>query len=294
MPIPFIIGAAAVLAGLAGAGGAIDGHEKMKEAKETMEDAKARNNSNMERFREHNERTTESLDELGKLELKTAESFGEFSDLIEKIQNRPEFKAYNKNDITLPKYNKEDLKNTASLAGATLSSFMAGGLGGSLAGAAVSGLASFVGTASTGAAISGLSGVAATNATLAWLGGGSLAAGGGGMALGLAVLNGASLGLGLLVGGAIMSSKGDKAVKQADEALDQVLEAEEKVNAVCKFLDELRSASSSYLRSIEKVSKIYKAHLYALRKMVAEDEKTDWYFDFSDNEQLLVTKTSHT
>lgn len=35
-----------------------------------------------------------------------------------------------------------------------------------------------LGTASTGAAISSLGGVAATNATLAWLGGGSLAAGG--------------------------------------------------------------------------------------------------------------------
>lgn len=44
------------------------------------------------------------------------------------------------------------------------------------------------GAASTGTAISSLSGAAATNATLAWLGGGSLAAGGGGMAAGTAVL----------------------------------------------------------------------------------------------------------
>ena len=45
-------------------------------------------------------------------------------------------------------------------------------------------------SASTGTAISALSGVAATNATLAWLGGGSLAAGGLGMAGGTAVLGG--------------------------------------------------------------------------------------------------------
>lgn len=43
-------------------------------------------------------------------------------------------------------------------------------------------------TASTGAAISGLSGAAATSATLAWLGGGSLAAGGGGVAAGVTAL----------------------------------------------------------------------------------------------------------
>lgn len=43
-------------------------------------------------------------------------------------------------------------------------------------------------TASTGAAISGLSGAAATSATLAWLGGGSIAAGGGGVAAGVTAL----------------------------------------------------------------------------------------------------------
>ena len=45
-----------------------------------------------------------------------------------------------------------------------------------------------IGAASTGTLISTLSGAAASNATLAWLGGGSLAAGGGGIAAGTMVL----------------------------------------------------------------------------------------------------------
>ena len=45
-----------------------------------------------------------------------------------------------------------------------------------------------LGTASTGTAISTLSGAAASNAILAWLGGGSIAAGGGGIAAGTMVL----------------------------------------------------------------------------------------------------------
>lgn len=49
-------------------------------------------------------------------------------------------------------------------------------------------LATVLGTASTGTAISALSGVAATNAALAWLGGGTLAAGGAGIAGGNLVL----------------------------------------------------------------------------------------------------------
>lgn len=50
------------------------------------------------------------------------------------------------------------------------------------------GVATTFGVASTGTAISTLSGAAATNAALAWLGGGALATGGGGMAAGEAFL----------------------------------------------------------------------------------------------------------
>ena len=63
------------------------------------------------------------------------------------------------------------------------------------------------GTASTGAAISGLSGAAATNATLAWLGGGSLAAGGLGVAGGTAVLGGLIAGPALAIFGCLGASK---------------------------------------------------------------------------------------
>ncbi|MFP2924239.1 hypothetical protein ACLESO_03265 [Pyxidicoccus sp. 3LG] len=51
-------------------------------------------------------------------------------------------------------------------------------------------LASTFGAASTGTAMSALSGAALTNATLAWFGGGAIAAGGGGMVVGAAVLGG--------------------------------------------------------------------------------------------------------
>lgn len=53
---------------------------------------------------------------------------------------------------------------------------------------AAMGIATTFGVASTGTAISALSGAAATNAALAWLGGGTLAAGGGGMAVGNAII----------------------------------------------------------------------------------------------------------
>jgi hypothetical protein len=78
-----------------------------------------------------------------------------------------------------------------------------------------------LGTASTGTAISGLSGIASQNATLAWLGGGSLAAGGGGMALGGLVLGGITLVPTLLFSG-FRLAKGEKALTDALEYQSEV------------------------------------------------------------------------
>ena len=58
-------------------------------------------------------------------------------------------------------------------------------------------------TATTGVAISSLSGSSATNASLAALGGGALSIGGGGMALGTAVVTGTGAAVGSAAGGII-------------------------------------------------------------------------------------------
>lgn len=69
--------------------------------------------------------------------------------------------------------------------------------------------------ASTGTAISSLSGAAATNATLAFLGGGSIATGGGGMVVGAAALNFVTIGPAVLVSGLVVAGQGEKAKTQA-------------------------------------------------------------------------------
>lgn len=227
--VPWLLGGAAATAGVVGAGAAIHGASKMKEANSTMQSAKARHENNERRFKNESTATNERMDKLGKLELHILQSFEKFSDLFEQIKNRPHFATYRRNDLDLPKYNREDLKKVSVGAGVIL-----GGLGGAAVGTAGAVAASgattaavtAVGVASTGTAISGLSGAAATNAILAFLGGGSLAAGGGGMALGTAVLGGATLGVGLLVGGIIFAFSGDQMCDKADEAYSQMLRAE--------------------------------------------------------------------
>jgi hypothetical protein len=111
---------------------------------------------------------------------------------------------------------------------------------GAIAGQSTAALVGLFGTASTGTAIGGLSGAAAHSATLAWLGGGSLATGGGGMALGSLVLGGIALGPALLVGGFILGSKGEKALTKAVEYQAKVDVEIEKIIAVEEFLQKVQ------------------------------------------------------
>lgn len=165
-------------------------------------------------------RANASMDALGLAELETIQGFEGFSDVIELIQNRPQFAELELNDFDLPDFDSDEFKKLfigakALLGG--LSSAAAGVAGGVAASGATTAIVAAVGTASTGTAISTLSGAAATNAILAALGGGSLAAGGGGMALGTVVLSSAAGGAALLVGGIVVNVMGHKIAKDAEE-----------------------------------------------------------------------------
>jgi hypothetical protein len=85
--------------------------------------------------------------------------------------------------------------------------------------------------ASTGAAISGLSGAAAQSATLAWLGGGAVAAGGGGVAVGSAVLAGVAIAPAVLVGGFVMAHEGEKSLTRAKKYAAKVKRACAEIDA---------------------------------------------------------------
>lgn len=84
---------------------------------------------------------------------------------------------------------------------------------------AAMGIATTFGVASTGTAISALSGAAATNAALAWLGGGTLALGGGGMAAGNAFLALAGP-VGWAIAGVALIGSGLLFWKAKDEKID--------------------------------------------------------------------------
>ncbi|CDE55405.1 putative uncharacterized protein [Roseburia sp. CAG:303] len=290
MPLPFILGAAAAAAALGGVGSGIHGAVKMKEANDTMKSADSIHKKNIKRFEDTSEAANKAMDKLGTLELEILHSFDEFSDTIEKIQNRPQFKEYKKDGVILPTYDKETLKSVSVGAGVLL-----GGLGGAAVGtaggfAAAGATTSAVmalGTASTGTAIASLSGAAATNATLAALGGGTIASGAGGMALGSTILGATTLGVGLLVGGVIFNITGSKLSDKADEAWAQMRKAEKTINTACAYLNDLKSAATKYTVSLETTRKKYKEIFEPVSYAVNSLGKTKWT-DFSEEEKTAT------
>jgi len=105
--------------------------------------------------------------------------------------------------------------------------------------AGIPGAVTLMGAASTGTAISSLSGAAAQSATMAWLGGGSLATGGGGVALGTAALGVVTIGPTMLIGGLTLNSQGEKAMTNAKEHEAKVAVAVEDAATLRSFLDTL-------------------------------------------------------
>ena len=293
MPLPLILGIGAAVAGVAGVGSGIHGAVKMKEASDTMQEAKNRHERNIRKFEEQNKYTTISMDKLGKLELDILHTFGEFSDVFEKIQNRPVFAEYNKNGVKLPTYNGEKLKEVSVGAGVLLGGLGGAGLGtagGFAAAGATTAAVMALGTASTGTAIASLSGAAATNATLAALGGGAIAAGGGGMALGTTILGATTLGVGLLVGGVIFNLVGGNLSDKADDAWREMIKAETEIEKICRYLKDLRELSNNYQKSLGEVNELYTMHLTELKRIVNVWGHNDWN-TFTDEEKRITENT---
>lgn len=198
-------------------------------------------------------RTHGFAEEYGMDQLRAqAETIGRFAAWLEKNEHlveRLDRKVVAGVEVavpSLPKLKFDVAQARTGLAGG----FGALGAAASAQGAALWGVTAFA-TASTGAAISGLSGAAATNATLAWLGGGSLAAGGGGMAAGAIVLNLIMIAPAVFITGITVGVVGAKRKTKAREYASEIavsMENMETAKALLKSIDtriaELRAVLS--------------------------------------------------
>ncbi|HGE6134609.1 TPA: hypothetical protein ACGG8M_003559 [Vibrio cholerae] len=256
MPLPFILAGAAIVAGGYGVKKGIDAKDDFDTAKRVNRRAQSIFDEAKSELEEERELTQKAMENLGEAKYKIYnESIIPFVDVFSKIKN-VSFEDNNLDDATnLPVMSAGELARMKSSV-LEIKGVLSGGItalgSGGLAGLAAYGGVGVLGTASTGTAIGTLSGAAATNATLAWLGGGSLAAGGYGMAGGMMVLGGVVAGPVLAVGGMMMASKAEAAKEDAYGNLDKAELASEQMK-------EARVAASGIRLRFEEITKVLRS-----------------------------------
>ena len=217
MPLPLLLAGTAIAGAGWGIKKIIDAKSDLDVAKNVDEEARKIFDSAQHSLEKRREKTRSRMESLGRQKIRLSrDALEPFVKTFREIKN-VDYKDIDFRDENLRVSSDEILEirevtiRMGEAAGGT-----AGAVGsGALAGLAAYGSIGLLGTASTGTAIGGLSGAAATNATLAWLGGGSLAAGGFGMAGGAAVLGGIVAAPVLLVGGLMLASKAEEAKENA-------------------------------------------------------------------------------
>jgi len=169
------------------------------------------------------------------------------------------------------------------------------GLGSGLTGGAAMAFGAYNGTmllatASTGTAISTLSGAAATNATLAWLGGGSLAAGGGGMAMGTMVLGGLVAGPALAIFGHIVGKKGEEALNNARSNMEQANVVKEQAAVMCGKLEAVERVTTLANATFSKISSKLRHGVRDLKGVI--DSNGEDYATYSPEAKEVVFRSA--
>ena len=219
MPLPILFVGIAVATGAVGIGkttmAGFDQHKASKlnkNSNERMEEAAKRLNT-------YRKQCEASLEALGNEKLFVLNgNISDFLDTFTKIKNvdfTDSLGLTELSKLTIDKKDFDELGEMRHFALSVADGLAAGATGGAIAAFGAYSAAAAFATASTGTAISTLSGAAASNATLAFFGGGSLAAGGMGMAGGTAVLGGLVAGPALMIMGIIVGAKAGKNLENA-------------------------------------------------------------------------------
>lgn len=280
MPLPFILLGAAAAAAAAGVGTGVKGAIDSKEANDVNNTARnivdtAHNKLDISRKATHS-----ALENLGREKIYVLDnSVRKFIETFEKLKNVDLEHSTGLDEVNKLKFDKasfEDLKKCSL----EVASMLAGGLGG-IGGGALAAFGAYSATmtfaaASTGTAIASLSGVAATNATLAFLGGGSLAAGGLGMAGGMAVLGGLVAGPALAIMGFVMLGAGSKKLDDAYSNLAEARKISEELENLIISTNAIRRRTQMFERLLIRADSLYSEAINNLERVI-----NDFGIDYS-------------
>lgn len=255
MPLPFIpliIGGIAAVAGVTGAAKTVSAIKDNNEAKDYNESSNRIIKRASEATDSSRKNCNSSIETLGTVKARILNNeIMDFVNTYSKLKNVKLNSSVTDFSMKFDEKELKDLKDLASFSSSIASGALSGGVAGAAAAFGASSAVSLLGTASTGVAISGLSGAAATNATLAWLGGGSLATGGLGVAGGTMVLGGIVAAPALLVLGCFLSSKASANLDRARENYSKAREYEEEMNTLCTVCNKMTDVAKLFTNTLE-------------------------------------------
>jgi hypothetical protein len=234
-------------------------NNKISEAKDSLETARKASNT--------------ALESLGGKKLFVLDkSISRFIASFEKLKNvqlEDSTGMDELNKFCLDKQSAAELKEMSGYASSILGGTAAGAVGGALAGFGAYSAAMLFGAASTGTAIATLSGVAATNATLAFLGGGSLAVGGLGMAGGMAVLGGLVAGPALAIMGFIVGAKASANLDNAKSNYAEAQKIAEELRSAAILCNGIRRRSYMFYRLLIRLDALFSPLVYSMEMIIS-------------------------
>ena len=236
-----------------------------------------------------------SLQALGEQKLFILNSsMPEFLDTFSKIKNvdfSDTIGLDELKDFHIDKADFEEMKGLVKFAGSVAGGAVAGTASGALVAFGAYGAAQALACASTGTAISALSGVAATNATLAFFGGGSLAAGGLGMAGGAAVLGGLVAGPALMVMGFVAGAAANKELEKAKTNKAEAIQIAEQLDTASLQCETIRRRTYMYYNLLARLDSKFVPLIYRMEDIV-KNEGEDYRQYSTDSKKAIASCAS--
>ena len=289
MAIPLIIGVGIAAVGLYKGGKAIVDNN---EANSVNGDADKIVRNAKRALKKSRVSCEESLKELGQKKIDTlTTSVQNFLATFSQIKNVDFQHDGNLGNLNLNDFSTVVLKNMEKQVSFVTSAGMGAGTG--LAGGALTAFGAYSGTmalatAGTGTAIGSLSGAAATNATLAWLGGGTIASGGMGVAGGMMALGALTAGPALMIAGWYMGSKATSKLNDAHSNLEEAKKFRADTNAAIALTNGIKAVAERAISILSSLRAHSRRNLEHLQNIITE-QGID-YSQYSDDAKLIVMK----
>lgn len=275
MPLPLLFIGVAAATGSFGVGKAVKAGIDENNAKRINKSANEIVDTSTAYINAQREACGNSLRQLGEEKLYILNStITEFLDTFSKIKNVDFKETEGLEELKKLHVDEKEfveLKSMVSFAGSLAGGAVAGTAGGALAAFGAYGAAQALACASTGTAIASLSGAAATNATLAFFGGGSLAAGGLGMAGGAAVLGGLVAGPALMVMGFVAGHAAKKDLEKAYTNRAEAIEIASQLDAASLQCETIRRRTYMFYNLLARLDSYFLPAVYKMEDILISE-----------------------